>query len=86
MRTVPIKYKEVKDIPVHIFNNKECTSTPSKPLQEYLRYMYDNHRDDLDYIFRYAQQYTLHGGCYTMSWARWLDRLERDLIKMEGNK
>lgn len=78
------KYKNLSDIPFHVFSNKECTQTPSKELREYLRYMYDNHRDDLDYLFRYMQQYTQHGGCYQMLWGRWLKRLDKDLKSQEA--
>ena len=76
-------YKAVKDIPLHCFSNKECTITPSPELREYLRYMVENHPQDLEYLWRYTQQYVRHGGCYLMSWDKWLDKLTKDLKKQE---
>lgn len=77
-------YKTVKEIPFHIFSNKECTMTPSVKLQAYLQYMLDNHPQDLEYLWRFTQQYTQHGGCYVITFSRWLHKLEKDLIKQRG--
>lgn len=74
-------YKELKSIPFHIFSNKECTLTPSTELRKYLRWMYDNHRNDLEYLWRFTQQYVNHGGCYVLTFNNWLKKLERDLNK-----
>lgn len=76
-------YKKIKDIPFHIFSNKECTMSPSKPLIEYLQWMYDNHQTDLEYLWRFTQQYVNHGGCYVLTYANWLKKLERDLKKQQ---
>lgn len=75
------KYKTIEDIPLHVFSNKECTYTPSKELREYLRFMLDNHPDDLEYLWRSTQQYVQHGGCYVMSFSKFKDKLNKDLIK-----
>lgn len=74
-------YNKVTDIPLHVFSNKECTKTPSPELKEYLLYMLENHKDDLDYLWRYTQQYVKHGGCYYISFDKWLDKLTKDLTK-----
>lgn len=66
-----------------MFSNKECTYTPSPELRAYLRYMLENHKDDLDYIFRYTQQYVHHGGCYVMTYDKWISKLTADLKKQE---
>lgn len=81
--TTNTPYKEISDIPLHIFRNKECTITPSKPLREYLAFMLENHPNDLDYLWRHTQQYKLHGGCYYMTFASWLHKLKQDLNKQE---
>lgn len=74
-------YKKLEDIPLHCFANKECTITPSKELRQYLRYMLINHPYDLEYLWRHTQQYTQHGGCYTMTFERWRNKLDKDLQK-----
>lgn len=76
-------YKTIKDIPLHVFSNKECTKTPSPELRQYLRYMLANHPNDLEYLWRSTQQYVKHGGCYLMTWDKWLDKLTKDLDKQE---
>jgi len=76
-------YEKVTDIPLHVFNNKECTKTPSPKLREYLNYMLTNHPNDLDYLWRYTQQYVKHGGCYYISFKDWLNKLTKDLTKQE---
>lgn len=72
-------YKKVTDIPFHIFSNKECTMSPSPELIKYLQYMFDNHPNDLEYLWRFTQQYVKHGGCYVMTFGVWKKKLERDL-------
>lgn len=76
-------YSTVDRIPLHIFSNKECTKSPSKPLRNYLRWMYDNHKYDLEYLWRHTQLYSNYGGCYILPFEKWLTKLERDLIKQE---
>ena len=76
-----MKYKTIKDIPIHVFSNKECTKTPSPELKEYLLFMLENHKEDLDYLWRYTQQYVQHGGCYYIPFNKWLDKLAKDLNK-----
>jgi len=76
-------YKTIQDIPLHVFSNKECTKTPSPELRQYLRYMLTNHPLDLEYLWRSTQQYVKHGGCYLMTWDKWLDKLTKDLDKQE---
>lgn len=76
-------YKTTQDIPLHCFSNKECTYTPSKELREYLRYMLTFHPNDLEYLWRYTQQYTNHGGCYVMTFDHWKNKLSKDLDKQE---
>lgn len=73
------KYKEIKNIPLHCFSNKECTKTPSPELKEYLSYMLTNHPNDLEYVWRYTQQYVAHGGCYALTFDKWLLKLTKDL-------
>lgn len=77
-------YKSIEDIPPHIFSNKELTKTPSPKLRAYLKYMLEHHTNDLHYLYRSCQQYVNYGGCYTLSWHRWLTKLERDLIEQEN--
>lgn len=84
-RTKQNNYKEIKDIPLHVFSNKECTMTPSIELRTYLNFMQENHPNDLDYLWRYTQQYTKHGGCYYLTFANWLHKLRQDLKKQELN-
>lgn len=43
--------------------------------------MLTNHTDDLEYLWRSTQQYVHHGGCYVMTFAKWKDKLKKDLIK-----
>lgn len=74
-------YKKVEDIPIHVFSNKECTITPSQELRDYLEWMLTNHPNDLEYLWRYGQQYVRYGGCYVMTFEKWLDKLGKDLIK-----
>lgn len=76
-------YKKVTDIPLHVFSNKECTLTPSPELREYLSFMLEHHTDDLEYLWRYTQQYIKHGGCYYISFKEWLHKLTKDLKKQE---
>lgn len=66
---------------MHVFSNKECTMTPSKELLAYLNYMHKNYPEDLAYLWRYTQQYVKHGGCYIITFDRWLEKLGKDLIK-----
>ena len=77
------RYKTLQDIPLHCFSNKECTYTPSPALREYLKYMLQYHSDDLEYLWRYTQQYTNFGGCYTMTFDHWKNKLNKDLEKQE---
>lgn len=76
-----MKYKKFTDIPEHVFSNKECTKTPSPELREYLRFMVENHMDDLYYLWRHCQAYTKHGGCYILPWEKWKKKLVKDLEK-----
>lgn len=77
-------YKKLEDIPLHVFTNKECTITPSKELRDYLSFMLEHHVDDLQYLHKYTQTFTKYGGCYMLSFDRWVEKLRRDLIKQEG--
>lgn len=43
--------------------------------------MLTNHPDDLEYLWRSTQQYIHHGGCYVMTFAKWKDKLRKDLQK-----
>ncbi|MEM0173288.1 MAG: hypothetical protein QXI16_02145 [Sulfolobaceae archaeon] len=81
-----MEYEKLEDIPLHVFSNKECTKTPSPDLRKYLRFMLDNHPNDLDYLWRYTQQYKHHGGCYYLTFSNWLKKLERDLKEQENEK
>lgn len=78
-----MSYKKITDIPLHVFSNKECTFTPSVKLREYLHWMRENHPNDLEYLWRYTQQYVNFGGCYVMTFNYWLEKLRKDLIKQE---
>lgn len=83
---MPKEYKKVEDIPLHIFSNKECTRSTSKDLIAYLRFMYDNHPYDLEYLWRNTQEYKDHGGCYAITFENWLTKLGKDLTAQEkGN-
>ena len=74
-------YKKFDDIPIHCFSNKELTKTPSPELRTYLRYMLNNHPDDLAYLWRYCQRYKDVGGCYILTWENWKRKLTNDLAK-----
>lgn len=80
-KTTTNNYKTKEEIPLHVFSNKECTRTPSPELRKYLVFMLTNHADDLEYLWRSTQQYVHHGGCYVMTFAKWKDKLKKDLIK-----
>lgn len=74
-------YSKIDDMPLHVFTNKECTITPNPELRQYLEFMVESHPDDLEYIWRYCQQYTKHGGCYVITFDRWIAKLKTDLAK-----
>lgn len=74
-------YKTIEDVPVHCFANKECTITPSIELKKYLSWMLENHPYDLEYLWRYTQRYVAYGGCYTMGFEHWRNKLKKDLTK-----
>lgn len=76
-------YKSLKEIPHHVFTNKECTMTPSKELRNYLAYMLKNHPEDLRYIWKYTQQFKDYGGCYVITYKNWMTKLEKDLKRQE---
>lgn len=76
-----MNYRKASDIPLHVFSNKECTKTPSPELLTYLRYMYTNHKHDLEYLWRFTQSYSRYGGCYILGFAEWLSKLDTDLTK-----
>lgn len=78
------KYRKLEDIPLHCFSNKECTKSPNPALREYLRYMLDNHPNDLEYLWRWTQSWTSFGGCYNISFEAWKQKLDTDL-KKQGN-
>ena len=78
-----MRYTKVEEIPLHVFSNKECTTTPSPELREYLEYMVQHHTDDLEYLWRYCQQFTKHGGCYIITFDRWIAKLKKDLEKQK---
>lgn len=77
-------YKTIQAIPLHCFSDKEATKTPSKELRQYLRFMLDNHPLDLEYLWRHTQQYTQYGGCYSMTFVHWRNKLDKEL-KKESN-
>lgn len=76
-------YKKLDQIPLHCFSNKECTKTPSPDLKEYLRFMLTNHPNDLEYLWRYTQQFVKYGGCYMLTFEAWLTKLTKDLQQQE---
>lgn len=78
-----MSYTTTDDIPIHCFSNKECTKTPNPDLIKYLRYMAKNHPNDLEYLWRYTQQYTQYGGMYILQFEKWLEKLNRDLNKQD---
>lgn len=78
------EYLSIEDVPLHCFSNKECTITPSPELRHYLRWMHDNHPNDLEYLWRYTQQFLKFGGCYVMTFDFWLNKLNNDLKKQEN--
>lgn len=79
------KYKNVSDIPTHIFKNAACTVPVGDEFKEYLRWMLENHPNDLEYIFRHAQKYSNYGGTKRIPFHVWQGQLERQLNK-EKNK
>lgn len=76
-------YNKIEDIPLHCFSNKECTKSPSPELRKYLNYMLTNHPNDLEYLWRYTQQFINHGGCYALTFDSWIKKLTRDLKEQE---
>ena len=77
------QYHKIKDLPVHIFKNRQCTDPVGEDFKEYLRYMLDNHPDDLHYIFRHSQLFVNYGGSFRMTYLQWRDRLKKKLKKDE---
>lgn len=78
------QYKKVSDIPPHIFKNRILTDPVGKHLRDYLRYMLDNHSEDLNYLFRQAMKYKDHGGAYALKEDIWRERLANNLQKYES--
>lgn len=76
-----MSYRKIEHIPLHVFSNKECTRSPSPELLTYLRFMYNTHKHDLEYLWRYTQSYSSYGGCYILGFEEWLKKLDRDLTK-----
>lgn len=74
-------YNSPSDIPVHIFKNAACTVPVGQEFREYLRYMLEHHPDDLEYIFRNAQQYSNYGGTKRIPFDVWKGQLKRQLNK-----
>ena len=70
-------------MPARYTKIKELTKTPSPELREYLSWMIQHHPNDLKYLFDYTQQYHKFGGCYQMTWVRWLNKLKRDLKEQQ---
>lgn len=74
-------YQKITDIPPHIFRNKLLTHPVGDELKEYLRYMLDNHPDDLHYLYRKSQRYIKHGGASVINFERWRLQLDKQLQK-----
>lgn len=74
-------YKKLSNIPPHVFRNRILTEPVGKDFRNYLRYMLDNHPDDLAYIHKHSQKYVNHGGAWVITFTRWRDRLENNLQK-----
>ena len=64
-----------------IFKDVSCTIPAVKDLAEWLRFMLYNNKEDLHFLYRASQEYTLHGGGSVYTKDRWLKRLEKNVNK-----
>lgn len=77
-------YKTIEDIPPHLFKDRMLRTPASKEFHEYLKYMVENHPDDLDYIYQESQKYIDHGGGFKETFKAWLTKLSNKLNELEG--
>ncbi len=76
-------YSKLSEIPPHVFKNRILTDPVSEDLRDYLRYMIENHPDDLLYLYKHSQKYINHGGAWGMPFDRWRKQLTNNLQKYE---
>lgn len=70
----------------HIFRNVDMTIPATKELTLYMWWVYRHHTEVLRYVHRESQQYNKHGGADNLSFARWKDKLEKDLCETWRDK
>lgn len=68
----------IQDI-AFIFKDVSCTKPANKPLAEWLMFMLEEYKEELDFLYRESQLYVKHGGGSGYTKALWLKRLERNI-------
>ena len=64
-----------------IFRNRDLTIPANPSLKEWLDLAFKDNPDNLKFLYRRQQRYIMYGGGNSYTWARWITKLERDLIK-----
>lgn len=77
-------YESLEDLPAHLFLDRSMKKPASKEFHAYLKWMLDNHPDDLDYIWSESQKYVEHGGAWKESFSNWKKKLRTSLNTLEG--
>lgn len=70
----------------HIFTNKDLTIPATKELLVYLWQLYREDKEVLRYLHRKCQEYIKYNGCHVITFANWLEKLEKDLCDTWRNK
>ena len=78
-----IPYKNLQELPPHIFRDVQMRDPVGKEFRQYLRYMLENHNEDLQYIHRRSQTYVEHGGAFYETFPQWRTKLKNKLKKYE---
>ncbi|WP_146613012.1 hypothetical protein [Halomonas sp. SL1] len=77
------QYQKIKDIPPHLFKNRQMNEPCGQEFKDYLKYMLENHPDDLHYIFKASQEYVNYNGSFRMTFEQWKSRLANKLNKKD---
>lgn len=64
-----------------IFKDVSCTIPANKELAEWLKYMLENHQQDLHFLYKESQAYVSFGGGSGYSKQRWFNRLTKNVNK-----
>lgn len=76
-------YDSLDKIPKLVFTDRMCTDSPCPEVRKWLRWMLENHRDDLYFLYRKSQRYKDYGGGWFMPFDKWLGRLQRSLDRQD---